>query len=515
LPGEKFALDRLEAFVHEEHVRFSIVLRTASAGRRLDGGLSGGRQTGAMAVNISGNVVTALKRANRVVVITGAGISAESGIPTFRGADGLWRTFKPEELATPQAFARDPKLVWEWYDWRRSLCAKAEPKAAHRVVAAMEQFYHHFMLVTQNVDGLHGRAGSRRIVEVHGSVWRGRCISCGAEVALEQTPLAELPPKHEGCGGVLRPAVLWFGERYEPAVLERTFRAVEQAQLVLVIGTSGGVSLPVDLAVHARQAGATVVEINPDRSAVSRVAHHRIEGKATEALLMVWRRAQLSYLADEIEMRARRKEGRFLVGIAGPPGAGKSALAEALAEEFGNQAAWVPMDGFHFTNARLAALGLIARKGAPETFDRLAFELAVSELRKASAPVRLPVYSRDLHEPVPDALTVEPETPIVILEGNYLFVWPEVRAKLDLGIYLDCDEALARQDIIMRHQGGGFNAGAAERKYETNDRLNRATVETAREAAQLVVRRDAAGWTVVRVAGQAPSPSSVASGPAE
>lgn len=454
-----------------------------------------------MALNISGNVVTALKRANRVVVITGAGISAESGLPTFRGAGGLWRTFKAEDLATPQAFARDPRLVWEWYDWRRGLCAKAEPNAAHRVVAAMERFYHQFTLVTQNVDGLHGRAGSRRMVEVHGSVWRGRCMSCGAEVALEQTPLAELPPKHDGCGGVLRPAVVWFGESYELAVLEQTFRAVEQAQLVLVIGTSGGVSLPVDLAAQARQAGATIVEVNTERSAVSRVAHHRIEGKAGEVLPELWRRAQLSYLADEIETRARRKEGRFVVGIAGPPGSGKSVLAESLAEEFRNEVVWVPMDGFHFANARLAALGLIARKGAPETFDRLAFELAVGELRKAAGPVKLPVYSRDIHEPVPEALTVEVETPIVVLEGNYLFLWPEVQGKLDLGIYLECDETLAREDIIARHQRGGFNAAAAERKYEANDKLNRATVEATRGVAQVVVRRDAAGWTVVRVAG--------------
>ena len=458
-------------------------------------------------MNISGTVVTALKRANRVVVITGAGISAESGIPTFRGAGGLWRTYKAEDLATAQAFARDPRLVWEWYDWRRGLCAKAEPNAAHRVVAAMERFYHHFTLVTQNVDGLHGRAGSRRMVEVHGSVWRGRCASCGAEVALEQTPLAELPPKHDGCGGTLRPAVVWFGENYEPAMLEQTFAAAEQAQLVLVVGTSGGVSLPVDLVVQARQAGATVIEINTERSAVSRVAHERLEGKAGEILPELWRRAQLSYLADEIETCARHRDGRLMVGIAGPPGAGKSVLAEALVEEFRNEVVYVPMDGFHFNNARLAALGLIACKGAPETFDRLAFELAVGELRKAAGPVKLPVYSRELHEPVPEALTVETETPIVIVEGNYLFVWPEVQGKLDLCIYLDCDESLAREDLIARHQRGGFNAAAAVRKYETNDRLNRETIEAARGAARVVVRRDAAGWTVVRVDEGAAEPS--------
>jgi NAD-dependent deacetylase len=150
---------------------------------------------------ISGNVITALKRANRVMIITGAGISAESGIPTFRGADGLWRNFKPEELATPAAFQRQPRTVWEWYDWRRGLCAQARPNPAHNVVAAMERFYHHFLLVTQNVDGLHPRAGSRRMVEVHGSVWRAQCSQCGATMLLEETPLKNLPPHHEGCGG--------------------------------------------------------------------------------------------------------------------------------------------------------------------------------------------------------------------------------------------------------------------------------------------------------------------------
>jgi NAD-dependent deacetylase len=464
-----------------------------------------------MALNISGNVVTALKRANRVAVITGAGISAESGIPTFRGADGLWRNFKAEDLATPQAFARDPKLVWEWYDWRRSLCARAAPNAAHHVVAAMERFYHHFTLVTQNVDGLHGRAGSRRMVEAHGSIWRGRCVQCGETVECGSPPLrggnpapasrAALPPKHDGCGGLLRPAVVWFGERYEPAVLEQSFAAVEEAQLVLVIGTSGGVSLPVDLAVQARQAGATLVEINPARTAVSRVAHHRLEGQAGEILPELWRRAQLSYLADEVEAGARRQEGRFMVGIAGPPGAGKSALAKALAAEFRHHAVWVPMDGFHFTNARLAALGLSERKGAPETFDRLAFELAVRDLRLAAGPVKLPLYSRELHEPVPEALTVDVEVPILIVEGNYLLVWPEIAANLDLRIYLDCDEAQARENLVARHQRGGFSATDAARKYEANDKLNRRIVEAARGQAPLVVWRDAAGWTVVRVRG--------------
>jgi NAD-dependent deacetylase len=463
-----------------------------------------------MPLNISGSVVTALKRANRVVVVTGAGISAESGIPTFRGSEGLWRNFKAEDLATPQAFQRDPRTVWEWYEWRRELCARAEPNPAHAVVAAMERFYHHFTLVTQNVDGLHARAGSRRMVEIHGSIWRAQCTQCGEmvdlppevvetpEIAGDEPPALELPRKHEHCGGLLRPGVVWFGENYDAETLQSVFAAVEEAQLLLVIGTSGGVSLPTDLAAQARQAGATVVEINTERTPLSRLAHERLEGRAGEILPELWRRAQLTYLADEIDARAMQKQARLLVGIAGPPGAGKSVLARELSREFRNNAVYVSMDGFHFNNARLEALGMRDRKGAPETFDRLAFELAVKELQTSEQEIKLPQYSRDSHEPIPEAFTVYPDTPIVILEGNYLFHWPEIRDALDLRIYLDCDPALAAASLVARHCEGGCTETEAWQKVRSNDDPNRALVEASRSAAQIVVRRDRIGWTVAR-----------------
>ncbi|MCX7825330.1 MAG: nucleoside/nucleotide kinase family protein [Verrucomicrobiae bacterium] len=190
-----------------------------------------------------------------------------------------------------------------------------------------------------------------------------------------------------------------------------------------------------------------------------------------------------------------------MIGIAGPPGAGKSTLAQALKAVLGREAVVVPMDGFHFPNARLDALGLRARKGAPETFDRLAFELAVAELRATQKPVSLPLYSRELHEPVADALTVPLATSFVIVEGNYLFLWPEVRNALDLKIYLDCDPALARASVIARHQQGGASEEEAVRKFETNDRLNSETVHATRGAAEIMIRRNAAGWTVERVGG--------------
>src|ERR1700751_364570 len=152
-----------------------------------------------------------LRDASRVTVLTGAGISAESGIPTFRGPNGLWRRYRPEDLAKPEAFARDPKLVWAWYDWRRGLIAQAEPNAAHRALSAFEQRVGNLTIITQNVDGLHDRAGSRRVLKVHGDIWTVRCVACGREREDCNVDSRELPPRCE-CGGIERPGVVWFGE---------------------------------------------------------------------------------------------------------------------------------------------------------------------------------------------------------------------------------------------------------------------------------------------------------------
>ena len=150
-----------------------------------------------------------LAEASAVSILTGAGISAESGVPTFRGAGGLWKEHKPEELATPEAFARDPKLVWEWYDWRRGIIAKAVPNAAHQALVKIEIAKRGFTLITQNVDGLHDLAGNGKILKLHGDIWRMKCLECGANFPNRRVPLPKLPP-HCACGGMLRPGVVWY-----------------------------------------------------------------------------------------------------------------------------------------------------------------------------------------------------------------------------------------------------------------------------------------------------------------
>lgn len=208
------------------------------------------------------DTVKRLRGARRVAALTGAGISAESGVPTFRGADGLWKNFRAEDLATPEAFARDPRLVWEWYDWRRGLIAKCRPNAGHETLARWEGRFEAFTVATQNVDGLHRRAGSRNVRCLHGDIWRLRCTRCGTETVDETVPLPELPPRC-GCGGLLRPGVVWFGEALPDEEFSAAVEAMESADVVLVIGTSGLVYPAAALPALAGRAGAFTVEVNP------------------------------------------------------------------------------------------------------------------------------------------------------------------------------------------------------------------------------------------------------------
>jgi NAD-dependent deacetylase len=223
-----------------------------------------------------------------VVALTGAGISAESGVPTFRGEGGLWRSFRPEELATPGAFRRDPKLVWEWYDWRRGLIASCEPNAAHRALAEMEAELPDFMLITQNVDGLHQSAGSRHALELHGNIWRTRCTGCGQVTEDYQVPLPQFPPRCPECAALQRPDVVWFGELLSRDVLDAAWAAAERCSLMLVIGTSAVVQPAASLPVVALRNGARLVEVNPVDTPLSAHAHEVLRGPAAEVLPDWW-----------------------------------------------------------------------------------------------------------------------------------------------------------------------------------------------------------------------------------
>jgi NAD-dependent deacetylase len=213
-------------------------------------------------------VQTWLRGAKSVAVLTGAGISAESGVPVFRGPGGLWRKHKPETLATAEAFAHDPKLVWEWYDWRRSRVAEAEPNPGHYALAQLGEAVGKFTLITQNVDGLHDRAGSRNILKLHGDLWTLRCVGCGNEQENHDVPVKELPPRCS-CRAMLRPGVVWFGEALPVKVLEQAAEVSARAEVFMVIGTSAVVQPAASLPLLARQQGGKVVEINLEPTPLS------------------------------------------------------------------------------------------------------------------------------------------------------------------------------------------------------------------------------------------------------
>ncbi len=224
-----------------------------------------------------------LAEARFVTVLTGAGVSAESGVPTFRGPDGLWRRHRPEDLATPEAFARDPRLVWEWYDWRRQLIARVRPNAAHVAIVALEAHVPDFLLITQNVDGLHSLAGTRRIVELHGNLWRVRCTAEGTVDENHDVPLSSLPPLCR-CGALLRPDIVWFGEGLPAEAIRRAHDAAESCDLMLVVGTSALVQPAASLPLIAKAHGAYVVEVNLEPTPLTHCADESHNGKAGEVL---------------------------------------------------------------------------------------------------------------------------------------------------------------------------------------------------------------------------------------
>ncbi len=234
--------------------------------------------------------VAALKeiiaQSSRLTVLTGAGISAESGVPTFRGADGIWRNHQVTDVATPQAFARDPELVWEFYNWRRNLLSEVTVNEGHRALATLEHHVRGFTLITQNVDGLHRLAGSKNVLEIHGNLWEVKCTRCGRLTTDRSQDMGRLPTCAQ-CGGLLRPNVVWFGESLDPGLLGRAIDAAQNCEVMLIIGTSGIVQPAASLSLYAKQAGAVVAEINLERTTQSGHMDFVLTGKAGEILPML------------------------------------------------------------------------------------------------------------------------------------------------------------------------------------------------------------------------------------
>ena len=229
-------------------------------------------------------LVAALRKARFIAALTGAGISAESGLATFRDAQtGLWARYDPRELATPSAFARNPKLVWDWYAWRRECVAAAQPNAGHLALAEIERRAPGFILLTQNVDGLHQRAGSRNVIELHGNIGRVKCSREGRIVERWEAS-ADAVPRCTSCGAFLRPDVVWFEEMLPQGALAAAEDAARRCDVLLVIGTSAEVYPAAALPALARERGASVVEINPNETPLSAAADHVLRGASGIAL---------------------------------------------------------------------------------------------------------------------------------------------------------------------------------------------------------------------------------------
>lgn len=236
-------------------------------------------------------------RAQRVVVFTGAGVSKESGLSTFRDEDGMWATYRPEDLATPEAFARRPGYVWKWYGWRWEQVARAEPNPAHRAISRLEELFPHVLVVTQNVDGLHQKAGSRDVVELHGTLAAVHCLDCGRpggdmDQAWREHP--EAPPACE-CGGFHRPSVVWFGEVLPQDALGRAMEEAQRCDLLLSVGTAAQVFPAAGLLEVAHRAGSPSIEINPEATGFSALAALTLRqpaGTAVPALVEAFERCR-------------------------------------------------------------------------------------------------------------------------------------------------------------------------------------------------------------------------------
>ncbi len=222
-------------------------------------------------------------RSRFLIALTGAGISADSGIPTFRGRNGLWSRYRPEDLATPEAFARNPRLVWEWYRWRMEIVFSAKPNPGHLALAELESMGLLKCVITQNVDGLHQLAGSKCVIELHGSIRRVRCVSCSYRAELSEPP-KEVPPRCPRCGSLLRPDVVWFGEPIPREALEKAFELAGRADAILVVGTSGKVMPAAAIPYIVKRGGGAVIEVNIEESDITPIADVFVRERASVAL---------------------------------------------------------------------------------------------------------------------------------------------------------------------------------------------------------------------------------------
>ncbi len=234
-------------------------------------------------ISISDALKSLLSKGTRVVVLTGAGISAESGVPTFRGEEGLWKKFRPEELATFDAFMANPELVWEWYEYRRKIIEDIKPNLGHLALVDFQSHFDKFDLITQNVDGLHHQAGAKNVIELHGNLRRNKCIQCAKIYESLEGTIEGIPPKCP-CGGNLRPDVVWFGEALPEQAIRRAADAARGCDLMVVAGTSAVVQPAASMPLLARQAGAHVIEVNPDPTPLTPYVDIHLEGKAGEVM---------------------------------------------------------------------------------------------------------------------------------------------------------------------------------------------------------------------------------------
>ncbi|MBX2992982.1 MAG: NAD-dependent deacylase [Bacteroidetes bacterium] len=229
------------------------------------------------------SLLAKLASARDVVAFTGAGISAESGVPTFRGNEGIWTKFKPEELANLNAFMRNPELVWEWYSARKKVIAEVQPNAGHYALAEMEKIFSSLAVITQNIDNLHRRAGSRNVFELHGNIERNYCMRCGKQFSNEFVLTGKAVPKCE-CGGLIRPDVVWFGELLPEDEWRGAEKACQRADVLFSIGTSGVVYPAAALPMEAKRNGAFIIEINPQPTPLTEYADEFLQGKSGSIL---------------------------------------------------------------------------------------------------------------------------------------------------------------------------------------------------------------------------------------